>query len=375
MSSRHASRPRAPPTPTLAERYDALQSRLLHEDGFSRESRVERVLEGLGFDAEARARPLASFSGGWLMRVELGEAAARGPRGAAARRAHQSPRPAFARVVRRDAGGVPRRGGGGLPRSRLPAASRRARRRAAGWPPHALSGRLGLLPGGARTPARAGRGGARGAGSQGRRDGAFHRALPRQGLEGTAGAEPGEGARQARARPGTAPGRAQAAPHDPGARAGRRRAARAARRAQGLRRAGDLPRASTSSSGAARSWRWSDRTAPASRRCCACWRACCPSSAASGGSATRCRWPSTPSTSSMRSIRVAACSRSWTAAPRSKTSPGCAATSGPSCSRATTSRRRFQSCRAARRQGSHWPSCCYGPPTCSCSTSPPITST
>jgi ATP-binding cassette subfamily F protein 3 len=57
--------------PTLAERYDAVQSRLLHEDGFARESRVERVLEGLGFDAEARARPLASFSGGWLMRVEL----------------------------------------------------------------------------------------------------------------------------------------------------------------------------------------------------------------------------------------------------------------------------------------------------------------
>ncbi len=58
-------------TPALAERYDALQARLLHEDGFARESRVSRVLEGLGFDDAARARPLASFSGGWLMRVEL----------------------------------------------------------------------------------------------------------------------------------------------------------------------------------------------------------------------------------------------------------------------------------------------------------------
>ncbi len=57
--------------PALAERYDVLQSRLLHEDGFSRDAQVSRVLEGLGFDAEARARPLASFSGGWLMRVEL----------------------------------------------------------------------------------------------------------------------------------------------------------------------------------------------------------------------------------------------------------------------------------------------------------------
>jgi ATP-binding cassette subfamily F protein 3 len=58
-------------TPADSERYDALQSRLLHEDGFSRDAQVSRVLEGLGFDAAARARPLASFSGGWLMRVEL----------------------------------------------------------------------------------------------------------------------------------------------------------------------------------------------------------------------------------------------------------------------------------------------------------------
>jgi ATP-binding cassette subfamily F protein 3 len=57
--------------PALAERYDRLHAQLLREDGFSREAQVERVLEGLGFDAAARARPLASFSGGWLMRVEL----------------------------------------------------------------------------------------------------------------------------------------------------------------------------------------------------------------------------------------------------------------------------------------------------------------
>jgi ATP-binding cassette subfamily F protein 3 len=57
--------------PALAERYDRLHAHLVREDGFSREAQVERVLEGLGFDAAARARPLASFSGGWLMRVEL----------------------------------------------------------------------------------------------------------------------------------------------------------------------------------------------------------------------------------------------------------------------------------------------------------------
>ncbi len=55
----------------LAERYDALQARLVQQDGYTREARVERVLEGLGFDAAARERPLTSFSGGWLMRVEL----------------------------------------------------------------------------------------------------------------------------------------------------------------------------------------------------------------------------------------------------------------------------------------------------------------
>jgi ATP-binding cassette subfamily F protein 3 len=55
----------------LAERYDALHARLAHDGAFSREARVAQVLEGLGFDAAARERPLASFSGGWLMRVEL----------------------------------------------------------------------------------------------------------------------------------------------------------------------------------------------------------------------------------------------------------------------------------------------------------------
>jgi len=56
---------------TLAERYDIASTRFEHASGFAREARVDAVLEGLGFDAEARARPLSSFSGGWLMRVEL----------------------------------------------------------------------------------------------------------------------------------------------------------------------------------------------------------------------------------------------------------------------------------------------------------------
>jgi ATP-binding cassette subfamily F protein 3 len=55
----------------LADRYDRCRVAFEFGGGFEREARVERVLEGLGFDAERRARPLCSFSGGWLMRVEL----------------------------------------------------------------------------------------------------------------------------------------------------------------------------------------------------------------------------------------------------------------------------------------------------------------
>jgi ATP-binding cassette subfamily F protein 3 len=55
----------------LAERYDRIQGSFGAQGGFERGSRVERVLAGLGFDPEDRERPLSSFSGGWLMRVEL----------------------------------------------------------------------------------------------------------------------------------------------------------------------------------------------------------------------------------------------------------------------------------------------------------------
>ncbi len=55
----------------LAERYDRAHGTFEHGGGFQREARVAEMLEGLGFDDEARARPLAGFSGGWLMRVEL----------------------------------------------------------------------------------------------------------------------------------------------------------------------------------------------------------------------------------------------------------------------------------------------------------------
>ena len=56
---------------TVASRYDRVHSEFEQGGGYDREARVARVLAGLGFDEAARARPLKSFSGGWLMRVEL----------------------------------------------------------------------------------------------------------------------------------------------------------------------------------------------------------------------------------------------------------------------------------------------------------------
>ncbi len=57
--------------PDLADRYDDCRTRFELGGGFERDSRVERMLGGLGFDDERIERPLNSFSGGWLMRVEL----------------------------------------------------------------------------------------------------------------------------------------------------------------------------------------------------------------------------------------------------------------------------------------------------------------
>jgi ATP-binding cassette subfamily F protein 3 len=66
LGREHAEVPAA-----LAARYDEVRSRFELAGGFDRAARVDRVLAGLGFDERDRDRPLASFSGGWLMRVEL----------------------------------------------------------------------------------------------------------------------------------------------------------------------------------------------------------------------------------------------------------------------------------------------------------------
>jgi ATP-binding cassette, subfamily F, member 3 len=54
-----------------AHRIAEIQTRLTDIDAHSAEARAASILNGLGFDATAQARPCADFSGGWRMRVAL----------------------------------------------------------------------------------------------------------------------------------------------------------------------------------------------------------------------------------------------------------------------------------------------------------------
>ena len=58
-------------TATDANRIAEIQTRLVDIDAHSAPARAARILSGLGFDFEAQARPLSSYSGGWRMRVAL----------------------------------------------------------------------------------------------------------------------------------------------------------------------------------------------------------------------------------------------------------------------------------------------------------------
>jgi ATP-binding cassette subfamily F protein 3 len=48
-----------------------IETRLVDIDAYSAPARAATILHGLGFDADAQARPCSSFSGGWRMRVAL----------------------------------------------------------------------------------------------------------------------------------------------------------------------------------------------------------------------------------------------------------------------------------------------------------------
>lgn len=51
-----------------------LHEEMAHIEGYSAASRAARLLNGLGFATEQQTRPVASFSGGWRMRLNLAQA-------------------------------------------------------------------------------------------------------------------------------------------------------------------------------------------------------------------------------------------------------------------------------------------------------------
>jgi len=53
------------------ERLGQLHGRIDAEDGYTARTRAEQLLAGLGFSAEACGRPVAEFSGGWRVRIDL----------------------------------------------------------------------------------------------------------------------------------------------------------------------------------------------------------------------------------------------------------------------------------------------------------------
>ncbi|GER01480.1 glycosyl transferase family 1 [Iodidimonas gelatinilytica] len=61
-------------TATDPHRIADIHTRLADLEAHSATARAASILSGLGFDAEAQARPLNSFSGGWRMRVALASA-------------------------------------------------------------------------------------------------------------------------------------------------------------------------------------------------------------------------------------------------------------------------------------------------------------
>ena len=59
--------------------YGELETRFQQTDGYAQESKLKRILEGLGFSREDYHRPVEEFSAGWQMRVGLAKVLAREP--------------------------------------------------------------------------------------------------------------------------------------------------------------------------------------------------------------------------------------------------------------------------------------------------------
>ncbi|HVA47210.1 MAG TPA: ABC-F family ATP-binding cassette domain-containing protein [Pirellulales bacterium] len=63
----------------LAKRYDRLQYELEHRDAYHLDHKIERVLDGLGFDRASFRRPIEQLSGGQQNRLMLAKLLLRGP--------------------------------------------------------------------------------------------------------------------------------------------------------------------------------------------------------------------------------------------------------------------------------------------------------
>lgn len=59
--------------------YGELETRFQQTDGYAQESRLKRILQGLGFTREDYERPVEEFSAGWQMRIGLAKVLARQP--------------------------------------------------------------------------------------------------------------------------------------------------------------------------------------------------------------------------------------------------------------------------------------------------------
>ena len=60
-------------------RFGEMETLFQHTDGYVQESKLKRILEGLGFSREDYERPVEQFSAGWQMRIGLAKVLAREP--------------------------------------------------------------------------------------------------------------------------------------------------------------------------------------------------------------------------------------------------------------------------------------------------------
>ena len=73
----------------IADRYNVIQHEFQTRNGYAIEAQVGTVLTGLGFVKEDWHRQTEEFSGGWQMRLALGQTAVATAQLAPARRADQ----------------------------------------------------------------------------------------------------------------------------------------------------------------------------------------------------------------------------------------------------------------------------------------------